>query len=125
MIPYGLNQLAKIYQIYDIRESFFDREITSSALECGIPGTLQSNGNGTKAEISNIEAEAPEDYFGHLSISDPSESVILEVPQKEERSLAQWINNNLECDEDCSHLLPLESDGGDLYQKIGDGILLW
>ena len=65
------------------------------------------------------------DYFGHLSISDPTEPVILEVPQDEERSLAQWINNNLECDEDCSHLLPLESDGGDLYQKIGDGILLW
>ena len=67
--------MAKIYQIYDIRESFFDREITSSALECGIPGTLQSNGNasisldsldslslgnGTEAEMSNIEAEAPE-----------------------------------------------------------------
>ena len=123
--------MAKIYQIYDIRESFFDREITSSALECGIPGTLQSNGNGTEAEISNIEAEAPEgenlvlDTFGHLSISDPPEPVILEVPQEEERSLAQWINNNLECDEDCAHLLPLESDGSDLYQKIGDGILLW
>ena len=63
--------------------------------------------------------------FGHQSILDPTEPVILEVPQDEERSLAQWINNNLECDEDCSHLLPLESDGGDLYQKIGDGILLW
>ena len=52
--------MAKIYQIYDIRESFFDREITSSALECGIPGTPQSNGNDSEAEISNIEAEAPE-----------------------------------------------------------------
>ena len=56
--------MAKIYQIYDIRESFFDREITSSALECGIPGTdqtnLETNGNDTEAEISNIEAEAPE-----------------------------------------------------------------
>ena len=60
-----------------------------------------------------------------IPFSDPPEPVILEVPQDEERSLAQWINNNLECDEDCSHLLPLESDGGDLYQKIGDGILLW
>ena len=63
-----------------------------------------------------------------ISFSAPPEPQIFEVPrvpQEEERSLAQWINNNLECDEDCSHLLPLESDGGDLYQKIEDGILLW
>ena len=65
--------------------------------------------------------EVPQDE----EISDPPEPLVFEVPQEEERSLAQWINNNLECDEDCSHLLPLESDGGDLYQKIGDGILLW
>ena len=52
--------MAKIYQIYDIRESFFDREITSSALECGIPGTDQTNSNGTEAEIPDMELEALE-----------------------------------------------------------------
>ena len=76
-------------------------------------------------DLTNQVLFSPDYILGAFPFSDPPEPVILEVPQEEERSLAQWINNNLECDEDCSHLLPLESDGGDLYQKIGDGILLW
>lgn len=46
---------------------------------------------------------------------------------EEQRGFCQWINHNLEKDPQLSHLLPLnlEQNGDDLYQKVGDGILLW
>ena len=49
----------------------------------------------------------------------------LSCTQDEVRSLAQWINKNFDEDEECAHLLPIESDGSNFHQKLGDGILLW
>ena len=47
------------------------------------------------------------------------------VFKEEQRSFSNWINANLGGMDDLAHLLPLKDDGADLYQKIGDGILLW
>lgn len=62
---------------------------------------------------------------------------ILEVPEKneqdekiyssvhgEQRLFSEWINNNLSNDPDLEHLLPIDPEGKDLYEKIKDGILL-
>jgi len=47
------------------------------------------------------------------------------ISKEEQRSFAQWINGHFAEDPDVSHLLPLSSiDGGDMYEKITDGILL-
>lgn len=46
------------------------------------------------------------------------------VLKEEQRAFSQWINTNLSVLHELSHLLPLKDDGDDLYQKIGDGILL-
>ncbi len=47
------------------------------------------------------------------------------VFKEEQRSFSNWINANLGGMEDLAHLVPLKEDGADLYEKIGDGILLW
>lgn len=47
------------------------------------------------------------------------------IMKEEQRSFSQWINTNLGSFPELSHLLPLKDDGADLYEKIGDGILLW
>ena len=39
-------------------------------------------------------------------------------------AFSDWINTNLATDKDVQHLLPLSTDGRDLYQKITNGILL-
>ena len=44
--------------------------------------------------------------------------------KEEQRSFSNWINANLGGADDLAHLLPLKEDGADLYDKIGDGILL-
>ena len=46
------------------------------------------------------------------------------VRHEEQAAFSDWINSNLVMDKDLSHLLPLSTDGKDLYNKITDGILL-
>jgi len=43
---------------------------------------------------------------------------------EEQRSFARWLNRYLGDIGELSHLLPLADSGDDLYEKIGDGILL-
>ena len=45
--------------------------------------------------------------------------------REEQRSFSNWINSNLGDMAELKHLLPLKTDGDDLYEKIGDGLLLW
>ena len=47
------------------------------------------------------------------------------IPDIEAKYFAFWINDRFGEDEDISHLLPLKTDGSDLYEKIGDGIIFW
>lgn len=43
---------------------------------------------------------------------------------EEQKAFSDWINSNLSSSPDVGHLLPLQSDGSDLYTKIDDGIIL-
>ncbi|XP_055642718.1 plastin-2 isoform X2 [Toxorhynchites rutilus septentrionalis] len=43
---------------------------------------------------------------------------------EEQLAFSDWINSNLGYDKDLKHLLPLDSEGKQLYDKIKDGILL-
>jgi len=43
---------------------------------------------------------------------------------EEQKSFAGWLNRYLKNIGELSHLLPLADNGDDLYEKIGDGILL-
>uniref|UniRef100_A0A1Q3FIS7 Putative ca2+-binding actin-bundling protein n=1 Tax=Culex tarsalis TaxID=7177 RepID=A0A1Q3FIS7_CULTA len=43
---------------------------------------------------------------------------------EEQLAFSDWINSNLGYDQDLKHLLPLDSEGKQLYDKIKDGILL-
>ena len=47
------------------------------------------------------------------------------ILKEEQRSFSNWINENLSKNKTLKHLLPLTKDGSDLYEKIGDGLLLW
>jgi len=46
------------------------------------------------------------------------------VSNFEQRAYVQWLNELFETDKDVSHLLPIKQEGNDLYEKIGDGIML-
>jgi plastin-3 len=46
------------------------------------------------------------------------------VRHEEVLAFSDWINSNLTNDKDVQHLLPLSSDGKELYEKITDGILI-
>ena len=45
--------------------------------------------------------------------------------KEEQRSFSNWINANLGGMPELAHLMPLKDDGADLYEKIGDGIIIW
>lgn len=54
-----------------------------------------------------------------------SEGTTHSIRLEEQLAFSDWINSNLRADPDLKHLLPLESDGKNLYEKVKDGILLW
>lgn len=47
------------------------------------------------------------------------------VRLEEQLAFSDWINSNLGADIDLKHLLPIDSEGKSLYDKVKDGILLW
>lgn len=47
------------------------------------------------------------------------------VRLEEQLAFSDWINTNLAHDPDLKHLLPIDSEGKALYDKVKDGILLW
>lgn len=46
------------------------------------------------------------------------------VRLEEQLAFSDWINSNLSHDADLKHLLPMDAEGKNLYERISDGILL-
>ena len=46
------------------------------------------------------------------------------VLHEEQAAFADWINVHLGKDPDLRHKLKLDKDGGDLYEKMDDGVIL-
>lgn len=53
-----------------------------------------------------------------------SEGTTHSVRLEEQLAFSDWINSNLSVDPDLKHLLPIASEGKNLYEKVKDGILL-
>ncbi|XP_022160057.1 plastin-3 [Myzus persicae] len=53
-----------------------------------------------------------------------SEGTTHSVRLEEQLAFSDWINSNLSNDPDLKHLLPIECEGKNLYEKVIDGILL-
>lgn len=54
-----------------------------------------------------------------------SEGTTHSVRIEEQMAFSHWINEHLAYDADLKHLLPLDFEGKNLYDKVKDGILLW
>lgn len=52
-----------------------------------------------------------------------SEGTTHSVRHEEQVAFSDWINSNLGHDQDLKHLLPIDTDGKALYEKVKDGIL--
>ena len=46
------------------------------------------------------------------------------VPMSDQLAISDWINSNLACDPDVRHLLPMDPESGEFFDKFADGILL-
>ena len=44
---------------------------------------------------------------------------------QEEVAFSNWINSSLSEDADLKILLPVNPEGGDLYRKVKDGLIIW
>ncbi|VDM47107.1 unnamed protein product [Toxocara canis] len=53
-----------------------------------------------------------------------NEEIVHTIRVEEEVAFSNWINSNLLGDADLKRLLPVKTDGGDLYVKVQDGLIL-
>jgi len=53
-----------------------------------------------------------------------SEGTTHSVRMEEQLAFSDWVNSNLGSDPDLKHLLPIDSEGKGLFDKVKDGILL-
>ncbi|XP_049805753.1 plastin-2 isoform X2 [Schistocerca nitens] len=83
---------------------------------------LKSNevGNTFKKVVSKKENL---ETLGGMSDAS-SEGTTHSVRLEEQLAFSDWINTNLRLDPDLKHLLPIDSEGKTLYEKVKDGILL-
>ena len=49
----------------------------------------------------------------------------IKIRMEEQLAFSDWVNSNLGLDPDLKHLLPIDAEGRNLYDRVKDGILLW
>lgn len=54
-----------------------------------------------------------------------ADGIVHTIRVEEEVAFSHWINSNLTTDKDLKQHLPVQREGGDLYKKIDDGLILW
>lgn len=47
------------------------------------------------------------------------------LAEEEKYAFVNWINKALENDADCKHVIPMNPNTNDLFNAVGDGIVLW
>lgn len=47
------------------------------------------------------------------------------LAEEEKYAFVNWINKALENDPDCRHVIPMNPNTNDLFNAVGDGIVLW
>ncbi|XP_077290091.1 plastin-2 fimbrin isoform X2 [Arctopsyche grandis] len=72
------------------------------------------------------QAVSKKENLEHLGgMSDASsEGTTHSVRQEEQMAFSGWINSNLSHDPDLKHLLPIDPEGKQLYEKLKDGLIL-
>ncbi|CAH4032720.1 plastin-2 [Pieris brassicae] len=63
------------------------------------------------------------EHLGGMSEAS-SDGTTHSVRQEEQMAFSGWINSNLEHDPDLAHLLPIDPEGKQLYEKLKDGLIL-
>ncbi|VIO86952.1 Uncharacterized protein BM_BM7222 [Brugia malayi] len=53
-----------------------------------------------------------------------NEEIVHTIRVEEEVAFSNWINSNLCDDADLKNLVPVKTDGGDLYHKVQDGLIM-
>ncbi|OZC09060.1 hypothetical protein X798_03807 [Onchocerca flexuosa] len=53
-----------------------------------------------------------------------NEEIVHTIRVEEEVAFSNWINSNLYSDADLKNLIPVKTDGGDLYLKVQDGLII-
>ncbi|XP_013174790.1 PREDICTED: plastin-3 [Papilio xuthus] len=63
------------------------------------------------------------EHLGGMSEAS-SDGTTHSVRLEEQMAFSGWINSNLENDPDLKHLLPIDAEGKQLYEKLKDGLIL-
>uniref|UniRef100_A0A914CZH0 Calponin-homology (CH) domain-containing protein n=1 Tax=Acrobeloides nanus TaxID=290746 RepID=A0A914CZH0_9BILA len=53
-----------------------------------------------------------------------ADEIVHTIRVEEEVAFSNWINNNLSVDEELRQYLPVKPEGGDLYKKVQDGLII-
>lgn len=97
--------------------------IMSNRYEHDNPPTGDNYDSAAQAFKTNISKPENLQHLGGMSEAS-SEGTKHSVRQEEQVAFSNWINTKLSNDPDLKHLLPLDSNGENLYEAIKDGILL-
>ncbi|CAI4227214.1 unnamed protein product [Auanema sp. JU1783] len=80
-------------------------------------------------KVKNGEANRWKERIGSVSgtyqvQSEKQENTVHTIRVEEEVAFSNWINSNLSIDPDLKRLLPVIPEGGDIYVKVQDGLIL-
>lgn len=53
-----------------------------------------------------------------------NEEIVHTIRVEEEVAFSNWINSNLHFDHDLKDLIPVKTDGGELYRRVQDGLII-
>lgn len=113
------------YKVREMIEQFSEKQNTGLSFDEfeKLCKDLRANEYGNQFKTVVSKKENLEKLGGTSEAS--SEGTTHSVRQEEQIAFSDWINSNLRHDNDCKHLLPIDKEGKNLYDRFSDGLLLW
>ncbi|KAG5450450.1 Plastin-3 [Clonorchis sinensis] len=76
-----------------------------------------------RSTIENVAPKATLHQYGAAG-GNVEDDTLHSVSEEEQIAFSSWIERNLKDDKECASYFPFDSEGGDLYEKCSDGVLL-
>jgi len=113
------------YQIRERLMKFEDKENLSLEDLGVLYGEISTEQPGHVNSLRKGSVGANDVYYRVAGMAEHgADEIVHTIRIEEEVAFSNWINRNLRNDSDLKALLPVDSDNGDLYDKVQDGLIL-
>lgn len=112
------------YQLREVLTRYGDPKQLSYSQFTDLYSELDTQRHAETARWKNRIGSVTGAYQVHAIAEHGADEIVHTIRVEEEVAFSNWINSSLTEDTDLKSLLPVNPEGGDLYKKVKDGLII-